>query len=242
MSEPERLHKFLARCGVASRRKAEDLIRLGHVEVNGETVTELGTKVSEADEVRVNGQPVHSERLAYILMNKPKGVITTLSDERGRKTVMDLLPSLESKVKPVGRLDLQTDGLLLFTNDGELASRMTHARYGIEKEYIVRVSGQILPDKVAKLRSGVWIEGGKTAPATVEVGFARTEESQLRIILHEGRNRQIRKMCEAVGHKVISLRRERIAFLRLKGMRPGECRRLGQLEVERLRKLVGLSQ
>lgn len=238
--EKERLHKFLARCGVASRRKAEEMIREGAVEVNGEIVIEMGVMVGPDDAVRVNGRGIARERELYLMMNKPKGYLTTTSDEHGRRTVMDLLPELSGTLKPVGRLDLDTEGLLLFTNDGELAARLTHARYGVEKEYVVKVHGKIEPDKIAKLRGGVWIEGGKTKPIGVELVHQNERESVMRFTLHEGRNRQIRRMCDAVGHGVVSLRRDRFAFLTTKGMALGECRMIGQKDVLRLKSMVKL--
>lgn len=239
-SAGERLHKFMAQCGIASRRKCEEYIVEGRVEVNGEIIRELGTKVTEADEVRVDGVVVQAERLLYVLMNKPKGVITTMDDEHGRRTVMGYLPELRSHVKPVGRLDQDTEGLLIFTNDGELSLRLTHPRYGVEKEYFARVAGQITEEKVDKLRKGVFIEGGRTAPARIDVESADERSSTMKMILHEGKKRQIRLMCESVGHQVLSLKRVRYAFLTVRGMREGESRMLGKAEVDRLRQMVGL--
>ncbi|MBL8049222.1 MAG: rRNA pseudouridine synthase [Chthonomonas sp.] len=238
--ETERLHKFLARCGVASRRKAEELIREGAVEVNGSMVIEMGVRVGPEDEVRVFGRPVVAERFLYVVMNKPKGYVTTTSDERNRRTVMDLLPDMSVSLKPVGRLDLDTEGVLLFTNDGELAARLTHARYAVDKEYLVKIHGVMPPEKLAKLRAGVWIEGGKTKPIQAELVHQSDKETVLRLTLHEGRNRQIRRMCEALGHDVMSLKRERIAFISVKGMALGECRTVGQKDIQRLRAMVKL--
>ncbi len=236
MSEPVRLHRFIAQCGVCSRRKAEELIVDGRVVVNGETVTTLGTKVSDGDDVRVDGRKIRPESFVYLVMYKPKGVVTTMSDERGRKTVADLLPRLEAVVKPVGRLDKDTDGLLLFTNDGELAKRLTHPSHGTEKEYEATVRGEITDKAVERLRTGVRIEGRKTRPAIVEVLSSHETRSKLKIVLKEGWKRQVRLMCEAVGHPVIELRRTRFGPMRLKGMSPGECRLLTKQQVEALRK------
>lgn len=238
----ERLHKFIAAAGIASRRKAEELIRQGRVEVNGEIVTEMGCKVGPEDEVRVDGEVAKQAKLHYVLMNKPKGVVTTLSDPQRRPTVAKLLPDLGVALKPVGRLDMDSEGLLLFTNDGELAARLTHPRYGVEKEYVVLVEGDIDERGLERLRKGVHIEGGKTAPAKVRKGRfdPKRGTSRLEITLHEGRNRQIRQMTDAVGHRVVDLRRVRIGPLRLRDMAPGMCRILGKTEVDALRRLVGL--
>lgn len=243
MSETPRLHKYLAQCGVASRRKAEELILEGRVQVNGETITQLGTKVEPGDEVTVDGEPVALERTVVYLFFKPRDVVTTLSDPQGRRSVRDYLPPSGPAVKPVGRLDRMTDGLLLLTNDGELAMRLTHPSYGVEKEYRAVVQG--IPDdrKIDRLARGVFVEGRKTAPAVVErTGHSAKEDTaNLRLILHEGRKRQIRLMCDAVGHPVLSLRRVRLAHLTIKGMQPGEVRLLGQIDINRLRQSVGLS-
>lgn len=225
-----RLHRYIAQCGVCSRRKAEELIVDGRVSVNGSVVTVLGSKVEEGDEVKVDGRRIEPEKLVYLAMYKPKGVVTTLSDERGRRTVADLLPRLPSVVKPVGRLDKDTDGLLIFTNDGELARRLTHPSHGTEKEYEATVVGEPDEKDLARLRSGVRIEGRKTRPAVVEsIG-----RGKLRIVLKEGWKRQVRLMCEAVGHPVESLRRVRFGPIRLGKMQPGECRALSEREVRAL--------
>jgi 23S rRNA pseudouridine2605 synthase len=237
-----RLHRFIAQCGVTSRRKAEELITEGRVMVNGQTVREQGTKVGCADAVEVDGERIGRPEPVTLVLNKPKGYVTTTSDERNRPTVMRLVPDF-GPVKPVGRLDMETEGLLILTTDGELAGRLSHARHGVAKEYRVTVSG--VPDDRAleRLRRGVVIEGRKTSPAEVELCHAAADgrSAVLRMTLHEGRNRQIRKMGDAVGHPVSALVRVRIAHLSVKGMQPGECRKLGQKDVDRLRALVGLS-
>ena len=236
-----RLHRFIAQCGVCSRRKAEELISEGRVEVNGETVARPGTVVSQADEVRVDGRPLRSQPHVYIVMHKPRGCLTTMKDEFGRQTVADLLPDVGVAVKPVGRLDKDTDGILLFTNDGELAARLTHPRYSVEKEYEATVSGVPGEQALGRLRKGVTAEGRRTRPAQVDVLSAREKGAKLRIVLKEGRKRQIRLMCEAVGHPVKRLRRVRFGPLSLKGIRPGECRVLGESQVRTLKCLAGLS-
>lgn len=239
MKDGERLHKRIAASGLCSRRAAEDLIREGRVTVNGELVIELGVKVGPDDVVAVDGRTLTEAKLYTLLLNKPKGYVTTLKDPQGRRTIADLLPDLGVQLKPVGRLDKDTEGLLICTNDGDLALRLTHPRYGIEKEYLAVVEGEPDDKSLEKLRKGIYIEGGKTSPAFV----ARDPRSgsTLKIIIHEGRKRQIRLMCLAIGHPVKSLKRVRIGHLRIRGVPRGTCRMLGKVEVEELRKSVGLS-
>lgn len=237
-----RLHRFLALCGVASRRRAEEIILEGRVQVNGEVVNTLGTKVLETDVVLVDGAPIHRAELRVYLLNKPAGFVTTMFDPQRRRTVRDLVPESAGPVKPVGRLDMQSQGLLLLTNDGDLAARLTHPRYGVEKEYDAILQGYPDEKTLARLRRGMGIDGRKTAPSEWDIvshnGKDRT--TRLRVVLHEGRNRQIRKMAEAVGHPVQSLRRVRIGPLTIKGMNEGELRLLGQKEYAMLRRLVRL--
>lgn len=236
MTEPVRLHRYIASCGLCSRRKAEELIAEGRVSVNGEPVAQPGTKVTDKDRVEVDGRVIKPQKFIYVVMHKPRGVITAMSDDRGRKTVADLLPRLDAVVKPVGRLDYDTDGLLLFTNDGELAKKLTHPSHGFEKEYEAVVRGEVEPKAVERLRKGVRIERRTTSPAVVEVLGADRRGTRLRFVLTEGWKRQVRLMCESVGHPVIELRRTRFGPLRLKGMSPGECRILTQKQVEALKK------
>lgn len=242
-SKEERLHKRIAASGLCSRRAAEELIREGRVEVNGEVVIEMGVKVSPEDEVRVDGRPIGVAKAYTLIMNKPVGYLTTLSDPQGRPTVKKLLPTLGALVKPVGRLDMDTEGLLLFTNDGLLAQRLAHPRFGVEKEYQATVQGIPEEEALDRLRKGVYIEeGGKTAPAKVQ----RVHEDRrhgtavLRITIHEGRKRQVRLMFEAIGHPVLALKRIRIGPLVLKNLPAGACRMLGKVELDKLRQLVGL--
>lgn len=239
----ERLHKRIANSGLCSRRAAEKLIAEGRVAVNGSAVTEMGVKVGPSDEIRVDGKPLDSPKFVYLAMNKPAGYLTTLSDPFHRKTVAQLLPRGLPTLKPVGRLDLDTEGLLLFTNDGELAHRLSHPRHAVEKEYEVAVEGMFGEKEQRRLEAGVSIEGRKTAPARIEA-LAQDEDKRrtlFRIVIHEGRKRQVRLMCEAVGHPVRSLKRVRMGSVSLGSLKKGMCRLLEAKEVAGLRASTGLS-
>ncbi len=242
----ERLQKYLARCGVASRRHAESLITSGAVTVNGQVVRELGTRMdAERDEVRVDGQVVRPARQhLYVLLNKPANVVTTVTDTHGRRTVLDLLPAewRAARIYPVGRLDRNTEGLLLLTNDGELALRLMHPRYALPKVYHALVEGRPSAEVVAKLERGLLLAGEDrpTAPARVWRLRSTGENAWLGIELHEGRNRQVRRMLEAVGHPVVELRRVRVGPLTLGGLAPGASRLLTPTELGKLRRAVGL--
>jgi pseudouridine synthase len=229
-----RLNQFLARAGVASRRKADELVKAGRVLVNG-APGELNADVGGRDVVEVDGRRVTLQQLAYVLLHKPAGVVTTARDPAGRPTVVQLVPA-EPRVVPVGRLDADTTGGLLLTNDGRLAHRLAHPRYGVEKTYRVDVEGRPAAAALAALASGVELEDGRTAPAQVR----RLGPSRLEIVLHEGRNRQVKRMCEAVGHPVRRLHRSGYAGLDLRGLRPGEWRALRREEVAALRARAGL--
>jgi pseudouridine synthase len=224
-----RLNAYLARAGVASRRKADELIKAGRVIVNGEP-GQLNTFVEWHDRVEVDGEPVVAQELAYVLLHKPAGVVTTASDPQGRPTVVDLV-DVPERVVPVGRLDVDTTGALLLTNDGALAHRLAHPRYGIEKVYVADVAG--LPDARAlrALAEGVELEDGLTAPAKARC----LAPSRVELTLHEGRNRQVRRMLEAVGHPVTHLHRSVYAGLTLEGLEPGAWRELRPDEVAALR-------
>ncbi|MCO8128231.1 rRNA pseudouridine synthase [Acidimicrobiia bacterium EGI L10123] len=230
MSEPERLQKILARVGIASRRVVEEMIEDGRVVVNGE-VAELGQRADpDVDAIEVDGVLVGVRPdTVWYLLNKPAGVVSTASDPQGRPTVVQLVPE-EPRVFPVGRLDAETEGLLLLTNDGEVTHRLTHPSYGVEKEYLAHVEGTPARGALRRLREGVELEDGITAPATA----AMVSPGVVRLVIHEGRNRQVRRMCEAIGHPVVRLVRTRIGPLVDTTLGPGEWRPLRQDEVRAL--------
>lgn len=231
----ERLQKVIANAGFCSRRKAEELIVQGKVLVNGEKVLELGTKVDSNDVITINGIMLKREEKEYILLYKPRGVVTTTSDEHGRKTVLDLIET-DKRLYPVGRLDYDTTGILLLTNDGELANLLLHPKNKIDKLYIAKVKGFVSKDEVLKLSKGVMIEKQKTAPAKVRVRKydKNTDTSIVEIIIHEGKNHQVKNMFLAVNHEVLKLKRERISFLDLGNLKSGEYRYLSPKEVKKL--------
>jgi 23S rRNA pseudouridine2605 synthase len=224
-----RLNAYLARAGVASRRGADELIKAGRVRVNGEA-GRLNTFVSGGDVVEVDGACVTAQRLAYVLLAKPAGIVTTVHDPQGRPTVVELL-DLPERVVPVGRLDVDTTGALLLTNDGPLAHRLAHPRYGVDKTYLVDVDGVPEDAALRRLAEGVELQDGKTAPARVR----RIARSTIELTIHEGRNRQVKRMLEAVGHPVRRLHRSAYAGLTLEGLEPGRWRELTSDEVARLR-------
>ena len=224
-----RLNAFLARAGVASRRRADELIKAGRVTVNGDA-GQLNTVVGTHDRVEVDGREVQRQRLRYVLLHKPAGVVTTARDPHGRPTVVELVPE-EPRVVPVGRLDADTTGALLLTNDGQLAHRLAHPRYGVEKTYVAEVEGDPGEETLQRLRDGLELEDGPTAAAQARrVGRGRVE-----LVLHEGRKHQVKRMLAAVGHPVTGLHRSEYAGLRLEGLEPGACRELEPFEVEQLR-------
>lgn len=237
-----RLQKFLSECGVASRRASEQLITEGRVRVNGAVAT-IGSSVEPgADAVTVDGRAVgRAEKRVYILLNKPRGTVTTASDTHGRRTVLDCLDGIDERVFPVGRLDMDVEGVLLLTNDGDLAHRLMHPSHGVEKVYQATVEGLVTEEALARLRQGVMLEDGMTAPAGATlIAHERNGRSRIELTLHEGRKREVKRMCAAVGHPVVSLKR--IAFANLMGghLRPGEWRHLTLQEVRLLQRLTGL--
>ncbi|MEY2455006.1 MAG: rRNA synthase [Acidimicrobiaceae bacterium] len=232
--ERERVQKVLARAGIGSRRHCEELIEEGLISINGVTAT-LGDKVDvDVDTVEVDGVPIAiAPGLVYYLLNKPAGVVTTAADTHGRPTVVEMVPG-EPRVFPVGRLDQDSEGLLLLTNDGELTHRLTHPSFGVEKEYLAEVEGEPSRGALRRLRDGVELDDGVTAPAKVSA----VAPNLLRITIHEGRNRQIRRMCEAVGHPVVRLVRSRIGTLTDRVLKPGQWRELQTEEVRALERAV----
>jgi pseudouridine synthase len=237
-----RLNKFLAHSGVCSRREADRLIEAGGIRVNGRVVDELGHKIDpERDRVDVSGRGVRGgdDRPVYILLYKPAGRVVTVKDPFGRPTVMDLLPKLRTRVYPVGRLDAESEGALLLTNDGDLAYRLTHPKHEIGKVYEVRVDGEPSGEDLDKLRKGVFLEGRRTAPARVQVLRRGPRRTFLRVEIHEGRKREIRKMFEALGYEVSGLLRVQFAGLTLEGLRPGQWRFLKKAEVDNLKRRTG---
>jgi 23S rRNA pseudouridine2605 synthase len=224
-----RLNAFLARAGVASRRRADELIKAGRVAVNGEP-GQLNTVVGAHDRVEVDGREVARQRLRYVLLHKPAGVVTTARDPQGRPTVVELVPG-EPRVVPVGRLDADTTGALLLTNDGQLAHRLAHPRYGVEKTYLAEVEGDPDEEALQRLRAGVELDDGRTAPARAGL----LVPGRVELVLHEGRKHQVKRMLEIVGHPVTRLHRSAYAGLTLEGLEPGRWRELEPREVERLR-------
>lgn len=231
----ERLQKVIAASGVASRRKAEELILAKKVKVNGKVVLELGVKVSEKDIVEVNGEKINREEKVYYLLNKPRGVITSTNDELSRTTVVSLINE-DKRIYPVGRLDYDTTGALILTNDGEFANMMMHPSNNIDKVYVAKIKGILLPNEIMQLKNGVIIDGVKTSKAKVKVKKIdkSTNTSIVEITIHEGKNHQVKKMFECVSKDVIKLKRERIAFLDLKGLTSGEYRKLSHKEISKL--------
>lgn len=232
--EEKRLQKFLAECGVASRRKCEQYILNGYVKVNGNVVTELGTKVSQNDIVEFNNKKLKlEEEKIYILLNKPIGYVTTVKDQFSRDTVLDLV-NLKKRIVPVGRLDMYTSGALILTNDGDFVNKLTHPKNEIEKTYNVTLVGIISNDEIMQLKKGVKIDDNYiTKPAKVKILKIDEEKnnSRIQIVIHEGKNRQVRKMCEAIGKKVIGLHRSKIGRLEVKDLKLGSWRYLSKKEV-----------
>ncbi len=235
-----RLQKFLAECGVASRRKCEELIRAGRVTINGATA-HLGESINpDVDAVALDGDGIARDKRVYVLLNKPKGVITSVQDTHDRRTVLDLLDGVDSRVFPVGRLDLDVAGTLLLTNDGELGHRLTHPRFGVDKVYMAWVAGRMTSKTADRLGRGIELDDGQTAPAKIEVlQYTPRNTSLVRITIHEGRKRLIKRMCAAVGHPVRDLFRVSFGGISAEDLQPGEWRYLNREEVAKLREIAG---
>ena len=234
-NEPIRLQKFISQCGIASRRKAEEMILNGSVKVNGKTAV-LGDKVTAEDKVYLKGKRIvmPKTKVRYIMLNKPRGFITTMNDDRGRKCVAQLVSNVGERVYPIGRLDKDSEGMLVFTNDGEFANKVMHPRNGVYKIYRVTVRPTIDEEQLIKLETGVEIDGKKTAPAIVHVIHKEQGRVVLEMILHEGKNREIRKMCEAVGLEVARLKRTQIGGVKMGMLKQGDWRDLTENEVKKL--------
>lgn len=234
-----RLAKFLADSGITSRRKAEKMIEDGRVKVNGTTVRELGYKINpEADKIQFDNKIVKREHRVYLLLNKPRGYISSVYDPQGRPTVTELVRDINLRLYPVGRLDFDTEGILLMTNDGDFTNLMIHPRYEIKKKYEALVKGNTELSSLQQLENGILLEDGITAPARVRIINSGRKNTLLELEIHEGRKRQVKRMCAAIGHSVISLKRTSFAFLNLENVPVGQYRQLTPAEVERLRKLA----
>ncbi|ACL69480.1 pseudouridine synthase [Halothermothrix orenii] len=234
----ERLQKYMAHAGVASRRKSEKIITQGRVKVNGKIVTELGTKIDpDKDIVEVDGRVISKEKYVYILLNKPVGYITSVSDPHGRKTVTGLIKGVSQRIYPVGRLDYDTSGLLILTNDGELTYVLTHPSHMVEKTYRVEVKGFPSDEVLKKLETGVKLKDGLTAPARVSAVKRKEKNTIFNLTIHEGRNRQVRRMCDKIGFPVVNLKRIAFGPLNLKGLKTGQYRFLTEKEVKALKNI-----
>ncbi len=233
----ERLQKVIAQSGVTSRRKAETLIEEGKVKVNGKVVSQMGTKVSSTDKIEVNGIPLEKEKPAYYMLYKPRGVISSVKDDKDRKVVLDFLPGIDQRLYPVGRLDYDTSGIILLTNDGEFAQLLMHPSHEIDKVYVAKVRGIPTSDELKMLRKGVQHEGEKLKAVHVKVlSTDKTKQTAIiQLTLHQGKNRQVRRMFEAINHPVSKLKREQYSFLTLQGLQPGEYRELTPHEINQLR-------
>ncbi len=237
--EKVRLQKYLSEYGVASRRAAERMIAEGRVMVNGSVVDAMGVKVDPAqDQIFVDGKRIETRpQLRYLLLFKPVGYICSVHDDRRRRTVLDLLEGINERVYPVGRLDYDTSGLLLLTNDGEMTNQLLHPSYQVEKTYLAQVTGIPASHDLQRLREGIMLADGMTAPAKARIQSVRQGNAVIELQIHEGRNRQVRRMMDAIGHPVQRLRRTAVAFLRLEGLQPGQWRDLTAEEVARLKQL-----
>ena len=237
-----RINKFLAHCGICSRRAADKFIEQGRVKVNNKIVREKGITIDPVhDEVFVDNKRVEIESEVYIILNKPPGIITSVKDPKGRKTVLDLIPSQGVRIYPVGRLDYESQGLVLLTNDGELSQRLLHPTYKIYKTYRVKIHGAYSPVKLGRLRNGVELEDGITAPCEVRIIRSVGKDTILEFKIHEGKKRQIRRMCSEVGYRIVELERIQMANLKLTSLKQGAYRHLGPNEIKKLKVIAGLA-
>lgn len=236
----ERLQKIMAHAGIASRRKSEEIIESGRVTVNGEVVKELGTKVTNNDQISVDGVPIERETKIYVLLNKPRETISTVDDDKNRDTVVELIQGVEERIYPVGRLDWDTTGALLLTNDGDLSFKLTHPSFEFPKTYVVKAKGQMQKKDAARLARGIRLDGVKTMPAKVSIlSYDRTTNTTMaRITLHEGKNHQVKNMFKEIGYPVEKLTREQFGFLTTDGLQSGEWRFLTPHEVRKLEHMV----
>ncbi len=239
-SMSERLQKVIAKSGITSRRKAEKLIEEGKVKVNGKVITELGVKVTDSDQIEVNNIPIEKEKPVYFLFYKPRGVISSVSDDKDRKTVVDFFEEFEQRIFPVGRLDYDTSGLIIMTNDGDFMNVLLHPRYKMDKEYIVKTKGIPANEALKTFKKGIRSEGDILKAKQVKIMSVdkKKQTAIVKVILHQGKNRQIRRMFDAINCPVMKLRRERLAFLTLDGLQPGEYRELKPQEISDLKKLA----
>lgn len=235
----ERLQKVIAQSGYCSRRKAEELIKNSKVKVNGKIITELGTKVNSSDQIFIDNKLLSQEEKLYFLLNKPRGVISSSNDEKNRKTVVDIIET-DKRIYPIGRLDYDTTGILLLTNDGDFANEMMHPSNEIDKVYIAKVNGILKGKEINQLKYGVVVDGKKTSPSKVKLRKIDKKNNTciVELIIHEGRNHQVKKMIEAVGFEVLKLKREKFGFLTLKGLNSGEYRSLSRKEISKLHDLA----
>ncbi|QGT99880.1 LSU rRNA pseudouridine synthase [Candidatus Syntrophocurvum alkaliphilum] len=234
-----RLSKYIAEAGLVSRRKAEELIDKGKVTVNGETILKQGIKINPSrDKIEVNGKLLKPEQKTYILLNKPSGYLSSVKDTHGRPTVLNLVKNIDARLYPVGRLDFDTEGLIILTNDGEFTNLMIHPKYKIRKKYKALIKGKINKEKIERLRKGVKLEDGITAPAKVNFIENIKDSSEIELTIHEGRKRQIKRMCKEVGHPLLKLERTAIEFLTTEGLKKGDYRKLKLHEINQLKKIA----
>lgn len=240
----DRLQKVIAHAGVTSRRKAEEYILAGRVKVNGQIVNTLGTTVSSTDKIEVDDVPIYKEEPKYILLYKPKNCISAVSDDKGRPLVTDYIHGIDERIYPVGRLDFDTTGLLLLTNDGDFANTLMHPKYSVPKTYICKVNGIVNNTELNQLRNGIVIDGKKTSKAQVKINKTNIDRQTtiVELTIHEGWNHQVKKMFDAIGHPVQRLKRERLSFLDLGKLNPGEWRELTAFEVDKLLKISETEQ